>query len=94
MKKIIVCCGAGIATSTVALQKLKNAFENKGLLSQVMFTQCTVAELPVKSQGHDLIVTTAQTQNNFNVPVISGLPFITGIGVDKVIDEIIKILGL
>lgn len=94
MKRIVVSCGAGIATSTVAIQKLKTAFEKRGLLNQISFTQCTVAELPTKAQGHDLVVTTAQTSYKMDIPVISGLPFITGIGVDKVVDDIVAKLGL
>lgn len=94
MKKIIVACGAGIATSTVAIQKLKDGLDKKNLLSEVSFTQCTVAEISSKSQGHDLIVTTAQFNQDVNIPIISGLPFITGIGVDKLIDEIVSLLNL
>lgn len=93
MKKIIVACGAGIATSTVAIQKLKAGFEKKGILSNIQFTQCTVAELTAKCKGHDLIVTTAQFTQDVDIPVISGLPFITGIGTDKLIDEIAEKLG-
>lgn len=94
MKKIIVACGAGIATSTVALQKLKAGLEERGKLDKVSFTQCSIAELPSLTQGHDLIVTTAQGGNGLGIPVIFGLPFITGIGVDKVIDQVIEVLGI
>ncbi|WP_317315811.1 PTS sugar transporter subunit IIB [Peptostreptococcus russellii] len=94
MKKIVVACGAGIATSTVAIQKLKAGFEKRGLLSQIQFTQCTVAELPTKSKGHDLIVTTAQFSQDLEIPVVSGLPFITGIGADKLVDDIVAKLGI
>lgn len=94
MKKIIVACGAGIATSTVAIQKLKAGFEKRGILSQVQFTQCTVAEVPMKAKGHDLIVTTAQFSQSVDIPVVSGLPFITGMGADKLIDEIVAKLGM
>ncbi len=94
MKKIVVACGAGIATSTVAIQKLKAGFEKRGLLNQVSFTQCTVAELPRKVEGHDMVVTTAQFTQSVDIPVISGLAFITGIGVDKLMDEIVEKLGM
>lgn len=94
MKKIVVACGAGIATSTVAIQKLKAGFEKRGLLNQISFTQCTVAELSSRVTGHDLLVTTAQVSQSFEIPVVSGLPFITGIGADKVIDDIISKLGM
>ncbi|WP_300279156.1 PTS sugar transporter subunit IIB [Peptacetobacter sp.] len=94
MKKIIVACGAGIATSTVAIQKLKAEFEKRGLLNQISFTQCTVAELAGKADGHDMIITTAQFSQKLDIPVLSGLPFITGMGIDKLMDEIIEKLGM
>ncbi|SHF13180.1 PTS sugar transporter subunit IIB [Clostridium fallax] len=94
MKKIIVACGAGIATSTIAIQKIKTKLEEKGLLSKVQFTQCTVAEIPMRVEGHNLIVTTASTSQDFGIPVISGLPFITGMGIDKVMEDIIEKLDL
>lgn len=94
MKKIVVACGAGIATSTVAIQKLKAGFEKRGLLNQVKFIQCTVAELPGKVEGNDMIVTTAQFSQNVDIPVVSGLPFITGIGAEKLIDDIVNKLGM
>ena len=94
MKKIVVACGAGIATSTVAIQKLKAGFEKRGLLNKVSFTQCTVAELPGKVNGHDMVVTTAQFSQKVDIPVVSGLPFITGLGVEKLIDNIVETLGM
>lgn len=94
MKKIVVACGAGIATSTVAIQKLKSGFEKRGLAGQISFTQCTVAELPGKVAGHDMVVTTAQFTQSVDIPVVSGLPFITGIGADKLIDDIVAKLGM
>lgn len=94
MKKIIVACGAGIATSTVALRKLQDGMETRGKAGEVKFTQTSLAELPSMVSGHDLIVTTAQGGSGYGIPVISGLGLITGIGVEKVIDDVIKTLEL
>lgn len=94
MKKIIVACGAGIATSTVVIQKLKTEFEKRNLASEVSLTQCTVSELITKHKGYDMIITTAQFTKDVDIPVISGLPFITNIGVDKLIEEIIEKLEM
>lgn len=95
MKKILVACGAGVATSTVALNKLKEAFESKGLLNKVQFGQCSIAELSLNADQYDLIIATSTVnQNDYNTPIIFGLPLITGMGIDSVIDEIINVLGL
>lgn len=94
MKKIIVACGAGVATSTIAIQKIKTGLEKRGLLDKVQITQSTVIELSKQAKNFDLIVTTAMVSEDYGVPLIKGLPFITGMGVDKVMDEIVQTLGL
>ena len=90
MKKIIVACGSGIATSTVALSKIQTGLESKGKLKDIQFVQTSLSELPLLVEGATVIVTTAQGGDGFGVPVVSGLGLITGLGVDKVIDEIIE----
>lgn len=90
MKKIIVACGSGIATSTVALTKIKAGLESRGKLENIQFVQTSLSELPTLVEGASVIVTTAQGGDGFGVPVVSGLGLITGIGVDKVIDDIIE----
>lgn len=90
MKKIIVACGSGIATSTVALSKIQTGLESKGKLKDIQFVQTSLSELPSLVEGATVTVTTAQGGDGFGVPVVSGLGLITGLGVDKVIDEIIE----
>ena len=90
MKKIIVACSSGIATSTVALSKIQTGLESKGKLKDIQFVQTSLSELPSLVEGATVIVTTAQGGDGFGVPVVSGLGLITGLGVDKVIDEIIE----
>ena len=53
MKKILVACGSGVCTSTVALQKLKAAMEKRGLSSQVTYGQCAVADLAMNAKNYD-----------------------------------------
>ena len=90
MKKIIVACGSGIATSTVALSKIQTGLESKGKLKDIQFVQTSLSELPSLVEGATVIVTTTEGGVGFGVPVVSGLGLITGWGVDKVIDEIIE----
>ena len=94
MKKILVACGSGVCTSTVALQKLKTAMEKRGLSSQVTYGQCAVADLAMNAKNYDLVVTTSKVIADYGVPVVFGLNFITGIGVEPLVDDIVKRLGL
>jgi len=94
MKKILIACGAGIATSTVALNKLQDALQEKGLLNKVTLHQTTIAELNNKANDYDLIVTTTNFTKDLNVPIVKGLSFVTNIGKEKTVEEIISKLGL
>lgn len=60
MKKILVACGAGVCTSTVALQKLKTRMEQRGLSNQVSYGQCAVADLGMNAKNYDLVITTSK----------------------------------
>lgn len=94
MKKILVACGAGVCTSTVALQKLKTAMEQRGLSNQVSYGQCAVADLGMNAKNYDLVITTSKVTADYGVPVVFGLSFITGIGIEPLVDDIVKKLGL
>ena len=39
-------------------------------------------------EGYDLVVSTTQVPSNVQTPTISGLPFITGVGVEETLKEI------
>ena len=88
MKRILVACGNGIATSTVVASKVKDYLTKKGL--QVETTQTKLMEVPGKVEGYDLLVTTGQFDGQTgDVPVVKGLSILTGIGADKTMEEIL-----
>lgn len=91
MKRILVACGNGIATSTVVATKVKNYLQENGLIVET--TQTKLMEVPGKISGYDLLITTGQFDGEtFNVPVVKGLPILTGIGVDDTMEEILNLL--
>ena len=90
-KTVIVSCGTAIATSTVAAKAIEEACKAEGI--SVVTKQCKAAEIAkVVDQGADLIVTTSQIRYDPGIPVIQGLAFLTGIGKDKVLEEILGYL--
>jgi len=90
-KTVIVSCGTAIATSTVAAKAIEEACKAAGI--KVVTKQCKAAEIKAYvDQGADLIVTTSQVRFDPGIPVINGLAFLTGIGKDKVIEEILSVL--
>jgi PTS system galactitol-specific IIB component len=85
---IIVSCGTAIATSTHVAIKLKELLGEREI--NIHTIQCRVPEVPDYADQADLVVTTAQVPFDLPVPVINGLPFLTGIGIKEVIDDIEK----
>ena len=88
--KIVVACGTAIATSTHVAMKIKELLEERGL--KVHTIQCRVTEVTSLAPDADLIVATAQVPFDIDVPVVDGIPFLTGIGKEEVIDNIETIL--
>lgn len=91
-KVVLVACGTGIATSTVVAKSIEEACKKADI--QVMTRQCKAAEVPsLVQQGADLIVTTTPLPKNITIPVIQGLAFLTGIGKDQVLKQIVETLS-
>lgn len=90
-KRILVACGTAIATSTVVARAIEDALKARGI--DVVTRQCKASEAPSMAQGMDLIVTTTPLPGNLGVPVVKTLAFLTGIGKEQAIEEIVKILS-
>lgn len=89
-KRILVACGTAIATSTVVARAIEEALAARGI--KVVTRQCKAAEVPSLASGYDLIVTTTPVPKDVGIPVIQTLAFLTGIGKEAAIEEIVKAL--
>jgi PTS system galactitol-specific IIB component len=58
----------------------------------VVTRQCKAAEVKSLATGYDLIVTTTPVPKDTGIPVIQTLAFLTGIGKEAAIEDIIKAL--
>ena len=83
MKKILIACGSGIATSTVAKQKVSTYLDENGYKGKYTIEQCQVSEVATKSADADFCVATTVVSGAVACPVLAGLPLLTGMGVDK-----------
>ena len=85
-KRILIVCGTGIATSTVIAQKVREYCEARGY--EVSIDQAKVMETLRGVDDYDLVVSTTQLPSSVSTPSVSGLPFLTGAGVDRALEEI------
>ena len=89
-KRVVVACGTAIATSTVVANAIEEACKSAGI--RVHTVQCKASEIRSKAEGADLVVTTTPVPADLGVPVIQGLAFLTGVGKDEVLKQIIEAL--
>ncbi|HIY92300.1 PTS sugar transporter subunit IIB [Companilactobacillus sp. HBUAS56275] len=89
-KSLMVVCGTGIATSTVATGKIKSYLDEQGLSSEVHFLQSKIADevSAIGNDEYDIVVSTTMVPSSIQSKVINGVPLLTGIGADKVLEEI------
>ncbi|KRN93502.1 PTS sugar transporter subunit IIB [Pediococcus stilesii] len=89
-KRLMVVCGTGIATSTVATGKIKDYLKQEGLDGNVTFLQSKIADevSAIQNGDYDIVVSTTMVPSDIKDKVINGVPLLTGIGVSKVFDEI------
>lgn len=90
MKKIrvLVACGAGIATSTVVMKKVEELFTKNDM--PVEITQIKIAEAAGKQDEADMLISTTMLPTEYKIPAISAMAFLTGIGTEKVEAKIIE----
>lgn len=83
MKKltILVACGAGIATSTVVMKKIEDLFKEHKLDAD--FYQIKISEASAKQDSADMLISTTVLPTQYSIPAITAMPFLTGIGEDK-----------
>lgn len=89
-KQVLVICGTGVATSTVVATKIKEHCSAHGV--DVDVRQGKVMDLLNGEATADLVVATTEVPASVTMPVIAGLPFLTGIGLDATLEEIVALL--
>ena len=90
MKKILVACGTGMATSTMIAQKLTRFLGENGI--NAITNQCCLSEIPLNKQGVDLIVTSMKTNTDYGIPCLNGAAFLTGINDESLKQQLLELL--
>ena len=89
-KKVIVACGGAVSTTTIAANKVVELCKKNGI--DVEICQIQILEIESNLSGAVLIVPTSKVKRDYGIPVITGMPFISGVGVEKTEAAILKVL--
>lgn len=88
MKKLLIMCGTGIATSTVVKGKVEEWLKENNLSQEVKIYQSKVSDELNRIDEYDVILSTTLVPDNIKDKVIDGVPLLTGIGVDTMFDKV------
>ena len=89
-KKVIVACGGAVATSTIAAEKIRELCKKNGI--DIEICQIRISEIESNLTDVSLIVTTTRLKQDYGVPYVPGLSFITGIGTEQTENAILNVL--
>lgn len=93
MKKILLCCGSGICTSTAVRKKVEEELNKRGYKGQYEVNQCRASEAAAQSSGYDCVVSTTMLKTQCACPIIVATGLLMNRGTEQIynqIEEIIK----
>jgi len=90
--RVLIACGTAIATATHVANSVKDTAREAGF--DIETAQCKAAEIRGKIQTFSphIIVATTPVPSDLGVPTFSGVPFLSGIGLDQLKEELINAL--
>ncbi|KES16300.1 MULTISPECIES: PTS sugar transporter subunit IIB [Gilliamella] len=94
MKNLLIMCGAGHATSTIAVSKVNKWLSDEKLTDQVKIYQSKIADELNKIDSYDVVVSTTIVPDSIKAKVINGLPLLTGVGLNEFFAELKKRLAI
>lgn len=90
MKTIIVACGSGVATSQTVASKIDKLCKERKIPAKVMAVDIKSLEQNIRIA--DVYVSIAPSNKDYGIPTISGIPFLTGVGMEETMNRLEEIL--
>ena len=90
MKKVLIICGTGIATSTVVRVKIEKWLCKMHLENKVKLYQSKMSDEINRLDEYDIILSTIIVPDRIKENVIDGIPLLTGMNEDKVYQKILE----
>ncbi len=93
MVSILVACASGIATSATVAAKVQKMLDEKGVPAILKAVELSKVEDYVKRGAADIVMPVVKTDVDFGIPTFSGMAFLTGMGEQKVFNELVETIN-
>ena len=86
---VLGVCGSGTVSSTLLADRVRDILEEQKIRVKTVGVMPQMVQEYVDRGGVDFVVTTSPIPGKVNVPVIKGVPLLTGFGEEECVKEII-----
>jgi len=93
MKKILIICGTGVATSTVVTNRVKEWLNENELGKNTQIYQGKVSDQLNRLDEYDVVISTTMVSEEYKDQVINAVPLLTKIGEESVFEQIREALN-
>jgi len=90
MKKVIVACGSGVATSQTVASKVQRLLNERNIRAEVEAVDIKSIDQYIKSS--DVYISITKPTKEYDIPTLSGIAFLTGMGMEEETEKLIKAL--
>lgn len=90
--KILTVCGAGVVSSTMIAEKLKEDLSQHGYSVEAVETNPGGVAGSLLSGGFDLIANVTPMQGDFDIPVVDAMGYFTGFDEESFIEKVVEVL--
>lgn len=87
MKRVIVACGSGVATSQTVASKIQKLLQEKGVKANVEAVD--IKSLHQYIRGSAVYVAITKPKEKYPIPVVNGIAFLTGVGMEAELQKVI-----
>ncbi len=91
MKRVIVACGSGVATSQMVASKVARLLKERKVNATVEAVDIKSIKTHVK-QADAYVAITAPTED-FDIPVFNGIAFLTGMQMEEELQKLIDVIN-
>ncbi|HHS2864962.1 TPA: PTS sugar transporter subunit IIB [Streptococcus agalactiae] len=88
MKKLIVACGSGVATSQTVASKVDRLLKEAGISCDIEAVDMKSLEQHLKTA--DAYISIVKAKKDYGVPVFNGVAFLTGMGQKQELEKIMS----
>lgn len=90
MKRVVVACGSGVATSQTVASKVETMLDDAGVACQVEAVDMKSLESIIDQV--DVYITIVPGSKSYDVATINGIPFLTGMGMEEEFEKLLEVL--